>query len=389
MIWLWRYLFGYLTISLCGENAEKVLNVAAKNNINIWDLKCNKGKITGNIGIKNFKKLRTLKRKIKCKVKIIKKIGLPFRIKRYINRTGFFIGIIIFAVIILCLSNFVWVINIEGNSTLSKSIILDSCEKIGIKVGIIKNKVDTKYDSQRLLLKQKGSAWGSFNLEGCVLTLNLTETAVTDKEERESPSNIKAAVNGKIKKIDVSSGDVLVKVGDTVSKGEILVSGIIKNLSSTMFVHSNGEIIANTERTFSSSGNFVQQIKAETGKVKKRYTVEIFNLKIPLFLGSVKDDYIYSCKIKNLKLFDNKIPINVAIETYTVIQEKTVEYDMAKLEELLFDEIKNQIEELNFISAEEINRESILTNEGILLKVTYNCEENIAKQDEILLNDEN
>ncbi len=385
MIWLWRYLSGYLTIILCGENAERVLNVAAKCGINIWNLRCKKGNIIGNISVKNFVKLRSAKRGIKCKVKILQKRGLVFKTQKYINRTGFLIGIIIFFAILFTLSNFVWIINVEGNTNISTAEILDSCKKIGIYEGIYKKKINTKYDSQRLLLMQKGLAWGAINLEGCVLTVNLSEAEVSDKDERQTPSNIKASFDGKISKIDVTTGDVKVKVGDTVSRGDLLVSGIVEKFSSTLFVHSDGLITAQTEHTFSASGEFEQEIYVSTGKIKKRYTVEFFKLKIPLYFGTVKGDYNYECNVKNLKLFGEQIPIKTASETYILTEQQTVNYDKSILEEMLYEDIKNQVNQNNFISYEEINRETVLTDNGMLLKITYSCEENIALQDEILL----
>lgn len=389
MIWLWRYLFGFLTITLYGENAERVLNAAAKNGINIWNLSCKKGNITGNIGIKNFIKLRYVKRGIKCNVKIIKKKGLVFHTKKYIKRTGFFIGIFLFFITLLTLSNFVWIINIEGNSQIPDSEIIDSCEKIGIYEGMYKKHIDTKYDSQRLLLKQDGLAWGAFNLAGSVLTLNLSESEVSNKSERQIPTNIKAAFDGKISKIDVTSGDVSVKVGDTVSKGDLLVSGISERNASKLFVHSEGTIIAKTERIYSASGKFTQKICSDTNRLKKNYTIEFFKLKIPLYLGSVKGDYNYTYNSKNLELFGNRIPIKTAIEKYDFTEEKDITYNETELEKLLLEDIENQLDDSNLLSANEASRERIITDDGMLIKITYNCEENIAVQDKILLSTEN
>lgn len=389
MIWLWRYLFGYLTIVLCGENAERVLNTAAKCGINIWDLRCKKGNITGNISVKNFVKLKNAKRGIKCRVKILQKRGLVFKTHKYINRTGFFIGIALFFSILFTLSNFVWVINVVGNTKIPTDEILDSCKKIGIYEGVYKKKINTKYDSQRLLLIQKGLAWGAVNIEGCVLTVNLSEAEISDKDKRQNPSNLKASFDGKINKIDVTSGDVKVKVGDIVSRGEILVSGIVENFSSTLFVHSEGVITAQTEHTFSSSGEFLQEKNISTNKIKNRYSFELFKLKIPLFFGTVKGEYDYKCDVKNLTLFGNKIPIKTAKETYILTRRETVNYENSTLEQILYEDIINQVKKHNFISFEEMNRETVLTDNSMLLKITYNCEENIALQDEILLNKEN
>lgn len=389
MIWLWRFLQGYLTITFCGDKAEQLLNAAAKNRINFWNLRCKKDYIIGNISIKNFYKLRIAKRGIKCKVKIIEKKGLLFHTKKYINRTGFLIGLLSFFAILEILSNFVWIINIEGNKRISTEEILNSCKKIGITECMLKSKINNKYDAQRLLLEQKELAWGSFNLEGCILTVNISETEVSDKQESESPSNIKASFDGKISKIDVTAGNVMVKVGDTVSKGDLLVSGVVEKFSSTLFVHSKGTINALTTHTFSAEGKFVQQITKENGKTAKHTAIEFFHLKVPLYLGSVKEDYNCEKNIKNLKLFNKRIPVKIAEEKYYFTKVQEIKYDAATLEQKLYNDIKKQVEDYEFISAEETDREIINTEMGMLMKITYNCEENIAVQDKILLNTEN
>ena len=97
MIWLWRFLTGYLTIKIQGEFGEQIINRAAANNINIWNLIYKNGCIYGNILAKNFYKLRKIRYGIKCKIKIIKKHGVIFYLKKYEKRIGFTVGIAIFA----------------------------------------------------------------------------------------------------------------------------------------------------------------------------------------------------------------------------------------------------------------------------------------------------
>ena len=45
MLWLWRYIMGYLTIKIQGENVEQLLNRAASNGIKIWNLIYKNGSI--------------------------------------------------------------------------------------------------------------------------------------------------------------------------------------------------------------------------------------------------------------------------------------------------------------------------------------------------------
>lgn len=389
MIFLWRYIIGYIIVEISGENCEQILNYAAANNINFWNLKYKKGTIYGNISPRNFLKLFTIRHGVKCKIKIIKKSGLCFQIKKYKKRFGFLIGVIVFAMILIFLSNYVWIINVEGNNIISTQEIINSCKKLGIYEGINKNKINNKYDAQRLLLIQDGIAWCSMNTEGSVLTVNLSETRISDEKEREDPSNIKAAIDGKIKKIDIASGNVVVKVGDTVSKGDILVSGIVENMSSTLFVHSDGEIIAETKRVFSAQGDFIQEVTSETGDNITHYSIDFFNIKIPLYLDKISQKYNYTCNIKNLTLFDKNIPIKIAREQYKLTQNTTIEYDKITLENILNDNIKKQLDDFKFISAIKIDEEIISNDKGILLNITYLCEENIGVQSKILLGKEN
>lgn len=389
MIWLWRYFVGYLKISINGENGEQVINRAAANGIGIWSLSYKNGCIYGNISVKDFCRLKNVKRGVRCKIKIIKRRGAYFKLKNYKNRVGFIFGFIIFSVILFVLSNFVWVINVEGNNNIPTEQILASCRQIGIYEGVLKSKINNKYDAQRLQLLEKDIAWCGLNVEGSVLTVNLSEAAISDKEQRQSPSNLKAAAAGKIKRVDVTMGNTVVKVGDTVSKGDLLVSGVIENMSSTLFVHSDGVVIAETKRVFSAEGKFDQLVEQETGETIVRYTIQFFNIKIPLYLGNVKKTHIYSEDINYLTLFSKRVPIKIAREQYNLTQKTSVNYDKTTLEEMLYNDIKKQVDSFSFISATECGREIVSTKHGILMKITYVCEENIAVQDEILLSKEN
>lgn len=382
-------MFGYLIIEIDAENGEHILNKAQAEKIHIWNLKCKRGKITGNIGIKDFIKLRAIKRGIKCKIKILNKKGVIFYTNKYKNRLGILFGVVLFFVILSILSNFVWIINVEGNKSIGYNDIIKSCKKIGIHEGIPKSKINNKYDAQRLQLIQEGVSWCSLNVEGSVLTVNLSEKAVTDKEKRKSPSNLKASLDGKIKKINISSGASVVKVGDIVARGDLLVSGINQNLSSSVFVYSEGKIIAETKRTFSAEGEYVQKVEENTDKCINRYSIELFNLKLPLYFGNIKAKNLYSCDVKNLKLFGKKIPIKTATEHFEILKQKTVKYDSSALEKLLLDDIEMQVEKIDFISINETSKEVITTDKGMLLKIEYLCEENIAVQDKILLHTEN
>ena len=168
----------------------------------------------------------------------------------------------------------------------------------------------------------------------------------------------------------------------------MLVSGIVDDTSSVRFVHSEGSIIAQTKREFSAEGNYTQIKKQETGKTINRYTINFFNVRIPLYLGNINRSYNLNSSIKHLTFLNKKIPIKITHQKYMLTNKKSITYKSDVLEEMLYNEIKKQLKSNNFISIVETQREIIETPKGMLLKITYDCEEDIAKQDEILIDTE-
>ena len=69
---------GYLRIIVTGYSPERFLNLCKNKNIDIWGLQPQKDTYKMHIKVKDFKKIKPMVRKTVSKVKIEKKIGLPF-----------------------------------------------------------------------------------------------------------------------------------------------------------------------------------------------------------------------------------------------------------------------------------------------------------------------
>ena len=101
VLWLYRYLRGYLKISVKGEFSEKLLNLCAANRITLWNSRIIKGGIETCIFIKDFFALRYLIRGSKLRVHICEKAGVPIRTSKNRKRIGLFGGIILLFVFIV------------------------------------------------------------------------------------------------------------------------------------------------------------------------------------------------------------------------------------------------------------------------------------------------
>lgn len=383
MLYLLRYLKGFLKISVSGENFERILNISAINRISIWKSRLVKNGLITCISVDDFKKLRPLLRHSKCRIHILKKTGLPFKINKSKNRIGVYIGLILMISTILFLQNKIWVIEVSGNKNINREEIINCCKKIGITEGISKDKINSKRDRERLMLICDGLAWASLNIEGSVLNVNVTEVDKVDKSNM--PSNLKANFDGIIKKINVTSGNCVVKIDDAVKKGDILVSGIIDNKNETVFTKSQGSVFAETNRVFSVYEPYTTEKILKTSQKKEKKVLEILSIKLPLYLGNESKPYISSTEIIYPKVFGKKIPIKLYEKEFIFTEKVKITRTEDKLKEILENKIKTKIDALNLESYAVINQEFLTDNTGVLLTVNIKAYENIAKSEAILI----
>ena len=100
---LLNYIFGYLNVTVEGYYIERFINICTTNKILIWNLKREKGiKLYLNIGIQDYYRAVKVAKKLKCRIKIIKKRGIPFIINKYKKRKIFAISLIVI-LIALCI----------------------------------------------------------------------------------------------------------------------------------------------------------------------------------------------------------------------------------------------------------------------------------------------
>ncbi len=383
IIRFFRLLFGYLRVRFSGDFKERILSLCAHNSITLWSTKLRDDKIESNISIREFKLLRNVVRGRGIRAHILKKVGIPFITNRYKRRYGILAGAVSFFLIISLMSEYIWIIDVKGNHKVTDEHILSVCYSIGIKNGIRKDSIYPKIEREKLMLKLKGIAWASINIEGSRLTVNVTETKERE-EETGGFSNLKAAADGVIKKLDIISGTSVVKVGQAVKKGDLLVSGIIETIDGTRFVKSKGEVIAFSQNEIVLKEEYKQKPMILTGKVKTKQVLEIFGLKIPLYLGCEKGLYKSYEKQSKLKIFETTLPLTIYQKSFDFQKEMTVKYNYEKLCQRLENKLQKELTENE--GARLIKKEFLDNGKEVILKAVIEKEENIAVSDILLIN---
>ena len=236
-----RLILGYVRIKIEGYYIEKFINMCAAKKILIWNLKKkNSVNLHLNIGVKDYKKLKEICRKTNCKVKIQKKKGLPFILHRYKKRKIFAILLIIITIVIYASSRFVWNIQIEIEENQELENIEQDINSLGIRKGMRKDKIDTNKVITEIRLKRNDISWMGIDIKGTNVIVKIVKAdkkpEIIDKNEY---CNIIASKSGVIEKIFAQNGTAVVKVGDTVQKGDMLIAGYMEGkYTDTRYVHS-------------------------------------------------------------------------------------------------------------------------------------------------------
>ena len=385
------YILGYLNIEVEGIFVERFINICKSKGIFLWNIKMRKGVLLyANIGINDYKNIRTIAKKTGTRIRIKKKCGIPFILNKYKKRKIFAGILVVAAILIAIMANFVWNIEITGNENISKEEIMLALEEEGLKSGVYKGKLDTNLVIQNIRLKRDDIAWLGITIKG-------TNAEVEIKESTQAPNiipqdeycNIIADKEGMITKISAQNGTAAVKVGDIVKVGDVLVNGYLEGkYTGIRYVHAIADIEAKVWYLKKEKINLNQQVPRETGNTEEKYSLIINNFKINFYKTLSKfENYDTINESKRLKLFSNfYLPIEIVktinkeyvIENITYTEQELIEISKQRIEE----EQKTQIQNQENIINEQVNT---YVNDGYIeIEVIYEVLETIGVEDRIV-----
>lgn len=344
----------------------------------------------------DYKRLPPLVRGTGMRVRIVKKRGLPFRLARYRGRIGIPIGLAIAAVLFLVLCPRIWVIEMQSEdkkaplSPALSTAITDYLKQNGVYLGAKKR--DIPFTEIRLTAPAKIEGVGalSVNLSGCVAHISVMPREPYEKARiNEAPlSNLVAARDGIIRRCEVTSGKRVCLVGEAVTEGTLLATGIVDTEAGPLLRRATGRILAETERTVTVRVPFCETKSAPSGDTIHRYTLSAFGLSAPLYTPLPLDGWNTEVATRSVKLFGRALPLSVTQET----AQKTTAHKTVRTEQQAKAEAKRRAEKAlqSFLGdGERLSEQSRFTTDqtGVTLTVQYTLLENIAKEVPVAVRD--
>ncbi|MDE5604992.1 MAG: sporulation protein YqfD, partial [Eubacterium sp.] len=227
LISFFRWLLGYVKFSYTGGFREDFINDCYRKGIYLKNIRSKKNELTAETKIKQYKTLHQIAFSHGGKVKIFKRKGFPFLLSPLNNRWGFFVGIVYLIFFISFMGGFVWNITVSGNNRVTEVKIVDYLAKNGFKIGTRWDNTDKEQLEVSIMAEFEDVAWISINKIGSTASIEINETVhKPDMVNQKKITNVKAAKDGVIVKVEAFGGWAEVQKGDAVAKGDLLISGV-------------------------------------------------------------------------------------------------------------------------------------------------------------------
>ncbi len=387
---LYMQIFGYVSITIEGFFVERFINMCLAQDIFLWNIKHEKNTfVKVRISTSDFKKIKKIAKKTKCKVKIESKTGVPFLLHNYRKRKIFLGLLFALFIIIFVLTRFVWNIEITGTEKIDNNEILSILKEEGIEVGKLKSKIQTEEIINEIRLKREDIAWIGIKVKGTNVIVQIVEAKEKPEIVDESEvCNIVAKKTATISKIIVQNGTARVAVGDTVQEGDLLVEGVMEGqYTGTRQVHAEATIYGKIMYEKTKKESLIQEIEKTTGNEEKKIEINLNNFKIILPKGVSKFENYDTIKTnKKLKLFSNfYLPLSITEIKFVEKQKEYKTYTEEELIEKMKKEIGEELKEEYSLQGDNIEEllETNVQDGSVEVKVTYIAEEEIGTKENL------
>jgi similar to stage IV sporulation protein len=255
------------------------------------------------------------------------KMGVPAILSGLKYRIGALLGVLAGLLLVLYLSGLVFDVRITAHGDICETDVEKIISDAGLTVGKSWRKINIDEIENGVLSMSDGIGWISVNRRGTVLYVE-----VAPKEGVSIPSspvvsgNIVATEAAVIEEITVNRGVAVVKPGDVVEKGALLISGVYEN---GKLCPAEGRVIGRVTDTVEATAFAKDTVRVLLGEelVEKRIEILGFKINILKNYGNLED----SCDIieekKDWTLFSRfNLPIKTVYTYGRNYGEKEVKY---------------------------------------------------------------
>lgn len=319
---------GTITIEVRAMIPEKFINLLWSHGIYSKNIrKVDLTTFLVEINLVDLKEVQTIAKRINAKVKVVGKKGLAFYLIKAKRQVSLCVAGIIFLGVMFYLSTYIWSIEINTKKILSPFEIRRQLNSLNVKPGVKKTSLDVYALEKQLEDTNSDIMWVKARIEGSTLKVDIEEKVNPPEiKEKEDNEGVVAKMDGVIKRIYTISGTAVVKPGDIVKAGDLLIKPYLGKEGLEYPTKAEGKVMANTAYEKILEVQISGKSKERTGEKDKAIYVEVLGKKIYLKKPiktykdydkiEVKDNFIksevyYEVSEKELNLNEDEVKLDV------------------------------------------------------------------------------
>lgn len=323
-------------VILTGSAPEECLNLFVAEALPFWDIhRTPAGELQITISYRDLARAEKLSLQAYCDVKLLSHWGLPKLLSKTLKRPVFILGLFIALFLSFFLQRYIWSVSVVGEDPAMDRQITRLLQESGIRFGSSAVNLDSQAIKLNMLQKVPELSWLAVNRRGGKLTIMYLLRPREDETEQISPNHLVSSRDAVITEFTVLEGMRMIQLGDTVRKGQLLVSGFEDYGLILKGVKAEGEIYGETWHSGSVAFPSVRSQKCYTGREWTEYILIVGRKRINLFGNSgiyhATCDKIIDEKILRLPNVDFTVRLQVVTFREYTLQKEELSSDDARM----------------------------------------------------------
>lgn len=328
-----------VVLSVDSPDPERFLNICLQNGIRLRSIqRLNALTLHCRMRAADFRRLPSLVSGRHFRIRILQKSGVRSQLLAYVRRPFFLIGGVLAFLALMLSSQYVWQVSIRSEG-ISEHEILHQLAAFGLKPGVAIASIDEEMIKEQVIAAIPELSWIGIFMRGSTAEIDYRlRTIAPEVIPLDEPTSVFAARTGVITGLYAYHGQPVVSVGDTVMRGDLMVSAVIPigQEGNYRLVHALADVEARTWHELSASTSLTADQKIYTGKVIQRKSL-IFSgqqINLPFSNGKVFDEYDIIIESRQIV---SGFPLTIVTERYLEYVTEPVALDPAAEEARLTD----------------------------------------------------
>lgn len=386
---LWESISGSLQVELTSAEGQRTLKTVNQQQISVFRLE-QTDDLTAKFWIRrrDLPKLQKLCEKQGDRLTVIGRRGVYWAGVALLHRPVLLAGLALLMALGMYLPSRVLFIRVEGNDKIPARQILWAAEDCGVGFGASRRYVRSEKVKNALLEAIPELGWAGVNTSGCTAVISVRErTASREAATPFVPSAIVAGRDGFILSSNVTQGTALFQRGQTVRKGQTLISGFTDCGICIRATGAKGEVYAQTRRDLRAVTPDTCTLRRKEQAVRRKYSLRYRKKRINLWKDSGICDATCGRMYKEYHITlpgGFRLPMALCVEEYTCWSSEPAAVDQAQAEAALKTFAESYLRE-QMISGEILSKQESLSQKegGFFLEGTYDCTEMIGRAEKI------